>query len=196
MPAPAHPARTSFPSTRRPPAQDTASEQADDERPIRKALPGAHVHEVSPPLRVGSLCHELAVHPIMPSLRPATDRGAYLFPGARLQVPSSSSFAPPCTGHAEALPQQLAPDLAHVIHTVVFIIHRWYRHLQKAVTLPTDCVCPDAGGADYFGNTSTGRYPTHGILIRPRVHRVGYPPGALFFPQVGLNFACAKYAQA
>lgn len=39
------------------------------------------------------------------------------------------------SGHAEALPQQLAPDLANTIDAVVFVVHALYLLLQLFITL-------------------------------------------------------------
>jgi len=44
-------------------------------------------------------------------------------------------------------------------------------------------VSPDTDGDPGAGSMSTGRYPAHGIPVRPRIHRAGCPAVALFFPE-------------
>lgn len=64
------------------------------------------------------------------------DRGAHFFTPA--DTGKSHDFHQPgyrASGHADVFPEQLTPDLANAIHTVVFIIHARYLRFQKVVTL-------------------------------------------------------------
>jgi len=45
------------------------------------------------------------------------------------------SRADSVSGHAEALPQQLVPNLANTIDAVVFVVHELYLQLQLLITL-------------------------------------------------------------
>ena len=101
------------------------------------ALNSGHtIREVSHPQLVGAFCHELAVHPVTRSGFFPADCGADLFTPAHTGKPhhlNQPFFCAPGYGHP--LTQQLASDLAHTVHAVVYIVHALYLRLQQVITL-------------------------------------------------------------
>lgn len=113
------------------------------------------------------------------------DGGAHFFTAEHTGKPHvSHQSRDRASGHAEAFPLQLAPDLSNVIDAVVFVVYALYLLLKKIITSVTltaffwmlMVVLVPIG-------MSTRLYSAHGIPVRPCIHRAECSAAALFFPE-------------